>query len=76
MADAAEQQQGASDQVVPVPDDAQFFLVADAAHATNALIAPLSIHAAQPGDVVVHAGSKAGTYLGSGRMRRQSDTPL
>lgn len=32
-------------------------------------IAPVSLMAAQPGDLVVHAGSKVGIYVGGGRMR-------
>lgn len=64
-----------SDQVVPVPVDAQFFRVADAVRTDHDLIAPVPIYAAQAGDVVVHAGSKVGIYLGGGTMRRQSDNP-
>lgn len=32
-------------------------------------IAPVSLMAAQPGDLVVHAGSKVGIYVGGGKMR-------
>lgn len=64
-----------TDQAVPVPVDAQLFRVADAVCAEHDLIAPVPIYAAQSGDVVVHDGSKVGTYLGGGMMRRQSGSP-
>lgn len=63
------------DDDVFVPADAEFFHVADAARAGGDPIAPVSIMAAQPGDLVVHAGSQVGIYLGGGKMRRQQDRP-
>ncbi|SIE27081.1 hypothetical protein [Mycobacteroides abscessus] len=55
---------------VAVPADAEFFHVADAAGGSHP-IAPVSLMAAQPGDLVVHAGSQVGIYVGGGKMRQQ-----
>ena len=63
------------EQPVAVPTDAEFFRVADAVDDGEDLLAPVSIYAAQRGDVVVYGGSKVGTYLGDGTMRRQIDDP-
>lgn len=60
---------------VAVPPDAKFFHVADAAGGGGDPIAPVSLMAAQPGDLVVHAGSQVGIYVGGGKMRQQHDRP-
>lgn len=65
MVDAAHHQQ--PDQAVPIPDDAQFLRVAGEVRESGGLIAPVPIHAAQPGDVVVLSDQRVGTYLGAAR---------
>ncbi|MGJ6127376.1 hypothetical protein QN239_32880 [Mycolicibacterium sp. Y3] len=65
--------QSEDDDDVLVPVEAEFFRVADAARDGNDPIAPVSIMAAQPGDLVVHAGAQVGIYVGGGKMRRQAD---
>lgn len=58
---------------VAVPVDAEFFHVADVAGGGGDPIAPVSLMAAQPGELVVHAGSQVGIYVGGGKMRQQQD---
>ncbi|OHU47274.1 hypothetical protein BKG82_26850 [Mycobacteroides chelonae] len=69
MADAVQRQQ--PEQGVPIPDDAQFLRIEDT---VVGLIAPVPICDARPGDVVVHAESKVGIYLGAGKMHPQTDS--
>lgn len=47
--------------------------VADAAGGGGDPIASVSLMAAQPGDLVVYAGSQVGIYVGGGKMRQQHD---
>lgn len=60
------------DDEVGVPANAEFFHIADVARDGDDAIVPVSIMAAQPGDLVVHAGSQVGIYAGGGKMRRQT----
>lgn len=64
------------EEVADVPFDAEFFRVADVASEGNDPIVPVSIGDAQPGDVVVHSGSRVGIYLGGGKMRRPANDPV
>ncbi|GAT05456.1 TRIM [Mycolicibacterium fortuitum subsp. acetamidolyticum] len=60
------------DQVVPLPDGAQIFRVADEAGDGDGLIAPVALSAARSGDVVVLPDRRTGKYLGGGRVLLES----